>query len=286
MTTSVAGLGLSGFPGGATLLMSVYAGDTADKFRRALSSALEGPVRPEAAVIVVDGPVDIEIQAVLMQFQSHPGVTVLQLPLNLGLAGALNAGLALVKTEWVLRADADDVNAVDRLILQAKFASAHRDISVFGGAIDEIDPSDGVVIARRTVPLTHEEIRQRVTSRNPFNHMTVAFKAEPVRAVGGYPQLHLREDYGLWALLLQHGAKGANLPEVLVMATTGRDMYRRRGGWRYAAGEWALQSHLVRCGLKSWPAACFVGVIRSLMFLLPAALRAWIYERALRGRAA
>jgi hypothetical protein len=286
MTTSAADLpGQFGFPGGATLLMSVYARDSPALFRRALASSLDGPHRPDAAVLVVDGPVGAELEAVIAEVEKRSGVTVVRMPRNVGLAAALNAGLERVKTAWVLRADADDVNAMDRFARQARFANEHPDVSLFGGAIAEVDPTDGKVIAHRTVPIDHEEIRRRCATRNPFNHMTVAFRIEPVRAVGGYPLLHLREDYGLWARLLQQGVKTGNLPDVLVMATTGRDMYRRRGGWRYAAGEWALQRHLVGCGLKSWPAACVQGALRSQIFLLPAALRGWIYERALRQRA-
>ena len=121
-----------------------------------------------------------------------------------------------------------------------------------------------------------------IVSRNPFNHMTVAYKTRAVMAVGGYPALHLREDYGLWALLLQRGVTCANLPDVLVHATAGSEMYRRRGGWRYARSEWSLQSHLVRCDLKSTYRAWVDGLIRSLVFLLPPNLRGFIYERVLR----
>jgi glycosyltransferase involved in cell wall biosynthesis len=286
MTTSAADLSRqSGFPGGATLVMSVYARDSPELFRRALASSLDAPQRPEAAVLVVDGPVGAGLEAVIAAVEERPGVTLVRLPRNVGLAAALNAGLERVDTAWVLRADADDVNAADRFERQARFANEHPDVALFGGAIAEVDPTDGKVIAHRTVPLGHEEIRRRCATRNPFNHMTVAFRTEPVRAVGGYPLLHLREDYGLWALLLQQGVKTGNLSDVLVMATTGRDMYRRRGGWRYATGEWALQAHLVRCGLKAWPAACVHGALRSLVFLMPAALRGWVYERTLRQRA-
>jgi glycosyltransferase involved in cell wall biosynthesis len=275
----------SGFPGGATLVMSVYARDSPALFRRALASSLDGPHRPDATVLVVDGPVGVELEAVIAEVEMRPGVTLVRMPRNVGLAAALNAGLERVETTWVLRADADDVNAADRFERQARFANEHPGVALFGGAIAEVDPTDGSVIAHRTVPIHHEEIRRRCVTRSPFNHMTVAFRIEPVRAVGGYPLLHLREDYGLWARLLQQGVNTGNLPDVLVMATTGRDMYRRRGGWRYAAGEWALQSHLVRCGLKAWPAACLHGAMRSLVFLLPAALRGWVYERTLRQHA-
>lgn len=272
------------FPGGATLLMSVYGKDKPALFQRALASALDGPVRPDAAVLVIDGPIDEGLERIVEAFSQRAEVQVLRLPTNLGLAGALNAGLQLVETAWVVRADADDVNTPDRWLLQGRFALANPEVSLFGGVICEVDPADSSIIAERAVPLTDADIRRGISARNPFNHMTVAFKVEPVRKVGGYPNLYLREDYGLWALLLQNGAIAANLPDVLVMATTGRDMYRRRGGLRYAMGEWKLQQHLVQCGIKSRARALLDGVLRAAVFLLPPAFRGMIYEVALRRR--
>jgi hypothetical protein len=79
-----------------------------------------------------------------------------------------------------------------------------------------------------------------------------------------------------------NGARARNSPEVLVIATAGRDMYRRRGGRRYALGEIALQRILIRCGLKSLPSAALDGFVRAAVFVLPARIRAFIYENFLR----
>ena len=74
----------------------------------------------------------------------------------------------------------------------------------------------------------------------------------------------------------------ANTKEILVHATAGRDMYRRRGEWRYAKAEWAMQRVLVACGLKKVARACVDGFMRAAVFLAPALLRAMIYEVLLR----
>lgn len=272
------------FAGGVTVLMSVYGRDDAGLFRRALDTLFAGTVLPDAMVLVVDGPVGVGLEEQISRAEREHGVRVHRLPRNAGLATALNEGLALVVTEWVLRADADDLNVPERLAIQARFASRNPRVDLFGGYIDEFSAS-GARLARREVPLAEPHIRTWARRRNPFNHMTVAFRTQPVRRAGGYPALHLREDYGLWASLLLAGATVANIPEVLVHATTGPDMYRRRGGWRYARGEWELQRHLVRCGLKSWPQALLDTVSRGLVFLMPAGVRSRIYERLLRRSA-
>lgn len=104
----------------------------------------------------------------------------------------------------------------------------------------------------------------------------------PDKPETGYPDIHLKEDYALWASIFACGAKAANMPETLVRATTGRDMYRRRGGIRYALAEIALQKHLVNVGLKSKHMAILHGLARSTIFLMPSSIRGWIYKKILR----
>jgi len=220
---------------------------------------------------------------VISKLEIRTQVLVHRLRANVGLARALNAGLALVSTQWVVRADADDINLTDRLECQAAYAHTHPEVDVFGGYICEYT-ADGVMLGCRKVPLESTIIRLWSKRRNPFNHMTVAFRADIVRDHGGYPDIYLREDYGLWAKLLGTGAVFANIDKVLVHATTGIEMYRRRGGLRYAKGEVGLQKHLVHCGLKSRTSALVDGLLRVMIFILPAALRAQIYERMLRHR--
>jgi hypothetical protein len=102
--------------------------------------------------------------------------------------------------------------------------------------------------------------------------------------IGGYPDLYLKEDYGLWASLIADGARCHNLAEVLVRATTGKAMYRRRGGFRYARSEWSLQMHLIKTGHTNVASAIVCACLRALVFSLPTSFRSFIYERLLRIR--
>lgn len=261
-----------------TVLMAVYAKDDPILFDRALSSVFTNSLAPTEVMVVVDGPIGPALDDVLGR-HAAPSLRVVRLDDNRGLARALNAGLDLVRTEWVVRADADDINIHRRFELLSSHMSG---VDIVGSQILEIE-ADGAPVAIRTVPLDDRSIRAFARRRNPFNHMTVAYRASLARECGGYPTIHLREDYGLWALMLARGARAANLAECLVHASAGTHMYRRRGGLRYALAEAQLQRLLVRCGLKG-PLSGFVdGCGRSLVFLLPVRFRAAIYERFLRG---
>jgi len=273
-----------GFPGGFTVLMAVYGRTDSSHFERALTSVYGSTLTPDDFVLVVDGPVPASIAELISIYQDHRGLRALWLPRNVGLAHALNQGLPLVKTAWVVRADADDMNLPDRFEKQALAISRlEGNVDLLGGWIEEVDSANNVLAIRR-VPAGHEEIVRRLRTRSPFNHMTVACRTEHLVKIGGYPDLYHKEDYGLWASLIADGARCHNLSEVLVRATTGAEMYRRRGGFRYARSEWSLQMHLLKTGHTNLASAIVFACLRALVFSLPTSFRSWIYERLLRIR--
>jgi len=270
------------FDGGFTVLMSVYRGSDAELFERAVESVYLNSVLPDDFVLVVDGPISPALERVIHRCTNARAIRTVRLPENVGLANALSHGLRLVRTTWVVRADADDLNMPHRFERQAEAVKrTPSQVDLIGGAIVEVDKT-GAALAVRDVPLAHEAIVGRLQTRNPFNHMTVAFRTASVLEAGGYPNIVLKEDYGLWATMIARGARCANLGDVLVTATTGRDMYRRRGGFRHARSEWDLQVHLYRLGHKSFAAAVAHGLLRAAVAFLPARLRGWLYERHLR----
>jgi len=268
------------------VLMAVYWRDDPVLFDRALGSVFANTLQPVAVWVVADGPLTPALDAVLQKWQRKRDgqLQIARLPVNRGLAHALNVGLQHMTQSWVVRADADDVNLPHRFEALARLLQRQPALDVVGSAVLEVTPQ-GRPLAVRAVPTQADAIRRYAAIRNPFNHMTVAYRRAPVLAVGGYPPLYLREDYGLWCRLLAAGARMVNTDEILVHATAGSGLYRRRGGWRYARAEWALQRLLVDCGLKPWWRAWRDGLLRAAVFLLPATLRGWIYEHALRRRA-
>lgn len=262
-----------------TVLMSVYKNDRPGLFGAALKSIFDNSIQPNEVVLVIDGEISAELRSVVDSHLHRAEFVVLPLPHNVGLAKALNAGLAISRHPYVFRADADDINLPDRFAKQ--LARLQEPLDLIGGAIQEVGLS-GQAISVRRLPSSDAAIRRFARKRNPFNHMTVAYRRDAVLACGGYPDVHLKEDYALWAAMLGRGARVANMDDILVRATAGKEMYARRGGLRYVQSEVALQRTLVACGLQSWPGAVLTGLMRSAVFLMPASWRGLIYEKLLR----
>lgn len=264
-----------------SVLIAVYKNDDPDLFRRSLESIFSNSLKPQEVILVADGDLTAELLSIIDNFLEKYPVKLLQLPENVGLAKALNIGLLTVKTTYTVRADADDINYPNRF--QLLVSKLNEGFDLVGSAIREVDKA-GLEVAYRICPLTKGEIRQYAMKRNPFNHMTVGFRTSVIVEAGGYPPIYLKEDYALWITLLSRDCKVCNIDAVLVDATAGVDMFRRRGGFKYALAEFELQCHIVKYGFKSPLAALLDGVIRSLIFLAPNFLREFVYLNFLREK--
>jgi glycosyltransferase involved in cell wall biosynthesis len=263
-----------------TVLISVYQKDDPNLFDAALLSIFNNSLLPSTVLVVADGPLTEALDFILDKYSFQPTFFVLRLEKNKGLSAALNEGLMHVKTDFVVRADADDVNYPNRFVTLINLLRSGYDL--VGSSIIEVDKS-GVELAIRKPPLNQAQIIKFVKKRNPFNHMSVAFKTHVVINAGGYPNIYLKEDYALWSILISKGLRICNSDEVLVRATTGQDFYKRRGGIKYAFAEFAMQKHLVSLGLKNPFAATLDGLLRSMVFLAPGKIREFIYINFLRG---
>jgi len=264
-----------------SVLMSIYSKVKPDELLACLGSLSGQTIKADEVILVEDGPIAIELSDIIKQYKNFLNIISVPLSANVGLAQALNVGIMHCQHEVVFRMDADDVALPERFEKQMRLFKQGYDL--VGGAIQEVD-GHGQAIAIRQPPSSLGEIKKQLARRNPFNHMTVAFRASFVRECGGYPDVYLKEDYALWASMISKGARAANTGEILVRATAGREMYRRRGGFRNLKSEVALQRHLLRCGVTSFPKAIMYGSMRSVVFLMPSNIRGQIYELFLRKK--
>ena len=70
------------------------------------------------------------------------------------------------------------------------------------------------------------------------------YRKSAVEAAGGYKDFYLLEDYYLWIRMLQKGFAGYNLQQPLLWMRAGSEMYKRRGGWKYAKSQKALLKYM------------------------------------------
>ena len=263
-----------------SVLLPVYRNDNPLFFKSAVDSVLNNTLTPDKVLIVVDGAVDRELECLISSYSNIDFVYVLRLAHNVGLARALNLALELIDSDFVLRADADDINHPERFRIQID--ALERGLDLIGSSITEIDEK-GLVIGKRLVPSSANEISRFAKMRNPFNHMTVGFRMSIARQIGGYPLIEFKEDYAFWALFIKHGTRMANIEESLVTARAGQAMYQRRGGLKYAISELKMQHHLWKCGVQAIWSGILMGLLRSVIFLMPNRLRGLVYQWFLRG---
>ena len=222
-----------------SLLMSLYAKEKPHYLSESLKSIENQIVQPSEVVIVKDGPLTEDLEKVLEDFMKKGNLNykIISLAKNAGLGKALNFGLDACSYNVVARMDTDDVALPERFSQQIGFLKKHKDIDILGSWIAEYDKDLTEKLSDRKPPLRHEDIMCFSKYANPFNHMSVVFKKEKVLEVGGYQPMSGFEDFYLWIRMLKNGAKGANIPKVLIHARAGSEMVGRRHGIAYARQE-------------------------------------------------
>lgn len=231
-----------------SVLMSLYIKEKPEYLDLAIKSMVDQTLKPDEIVIVKDGPITDELQAVLDKYDNdYPGLfNIVGYEKNRGLGLALNFGLEHCRNELVARMDTDDIAVLDRCEKQVAFMEKHIEIAIVGGQIQEFLDTPDNVTGKRIVPCSDIEIKKYMKKRCPFNHMTVMFRKADILDVGNYQDWFYNEDYYLWIRLALGNKMFANLPEVLVEVRTSNDMYQRRGGKKYFISEKNIQKYMLR----------------------------------------
>ena len=105
-------------------------------------------------------------------------------------------------------------------------------------------------------------------------------KLQDLLQAGGYQDWLYHEDYYLWIRMAAAGMRFANLPQVLVNARVGEQMYQRRGGWKYFVAGYQLQKYMLDHGMSSIPMFTMNVTRRFVVQVaMPNFLRGWIYRK-------
>ncbi len=264
-----------------SVAMSVYKNDNPIFFDRALQSITENQiVMPTEIVIIVDGPVDEKINAVIEKYSEKYGnLNVIRLDKNAGLGNALKLAIENAKYELIARMDSDDVSAPNRFEQQLEILTKNSAVDIVGGDISEFIGDENNIVAKRKVPILDKEIKEYLKTRCPFNHMTVMYKRSAVLKCGNYIDLFYNEDYWLWIRMVENNCIMANTGTVLVNARVGEDMYKRRGGKQYFNSEIFLQKYMLKNGIINLPTFVLNSSKRFVVqMLLPNAIREWVFK--------
>lgn len=147
--------------------------------------------------------------------------TFVPLPANVGVAAALNAGIAHCRHMYIARMDADDIMAPDRLEKQLSFLKARHHVALCGAQVSMFseDPSGRrrmTATTRHPVSLSFDEWRAKPL---PWfmNHPTLMWRADALRTLDGYnPHISFFEDFEIELRAMQRFGPIYNLQEPLV----------------------------------------------------------------------
>lgn len=267
-----------------SVLLSLYIKEQPSYLRQSFNSLFSQRFLPSEIILVKDGMLTPELDAVVSNYvQRYPILKVVALKENQGLGKALNEGLKHCSYDLVARMDTDDIAKPDRFEKQLAIFREHPEIDVVGAWIDEFEGEVSNVLSMRKVPEQHENILRFAKGRCPVNHPVVMFRKSAVLKAGGYKHFPLFEDYYLWVRMLMNGARFYNIQESLLFFRFSPDMFRRRGGWRYAVTEVRLQTLFYKMGFIGFFSLLKNVCIRLVTRLLPNGLRSLLYKRLIRG---
>ena len=272
-------------PANYSVLMSVYYKEHPDYLRQSMQSIYDQTVPTDDFVLVCDGPLTPELDAVISSMQQQFGsrLHVCRLLKNGGLGKALNFGIGQCKNDLVARMDSDDVSRPDRCQRQLAIFQNHPEYSLVSGIVEEFSDTITNVSVRRIVPEHQDDIITFAKKRNPFNHPCIMYKKSDVEAAGGYQDFYFLEDYYLWIRMLQNGFIGYNLQEPLLWMRAGNDMYKRRGGWKYVQSQHNLFKYMAQTGFITGRQYQVQSVVRLIGGVVPNWLRAFLFKKILRS---
>lgn len=268
-----------------SVCMAVYHGDKPTDLVTAVESIYQQQtLKPNEIILVVDGPVPAEMNRAIDKLKHNIGcMKVARFAENRGHAAARQAGIEAASNDVIALMDADDISLPNRFEKQIAFIETHPGIAVLGGQITEFVNSTSNVVGRRKVPLSHKEILAYIKKRCPFNQMTVILSRTQVLNAGGYQDWYCDEDYYLWTRMALEDCQFANLPDTLVNVRVGKEMYQRRGGWRYFKSEAKLQRYMLHHGVISLPRYLYNVAGRfAIQVAMPNSLRGFIFQRLFR----
>ncbi len=266
-----------------SVLMSVYFKEKAEYLEESMNSIFNQTLKTNDFVLVCDGSLTDELDAVINKMQEKFGevLHIVRLEKNRGLGVALNIGMNECKNEIIARMDSDDISMPNRCELELNVIN-NKNVDIVSGTLLEFEGNIDNILNSRQLPQNNEEIRKFAKSRCPFNHPCIMYKKSKVIEAGGYQDFHLMEDYYLWVRMIQCGSVGYNISTPILWMRSGRNMYKRRAGLKYAKSQNRLFKYMYKTKFISQIQYIKMITIRTIVSLMPNGLRTLFYKLFLR----
>lgn len=193
-----------------SVVMPVY--NKAPFLREAVESILGGTFSDLELICADDKSTDNSLE--ILRSIGDPRLRILELPENLGPAGAVNAAMDAATGEYIVRMDADDIAVPERIAKQVAFMDAHPELGASGGQLQLFGESD----QPWPFPLEPDACSAQLLFGVPVAQPASILRRSVLLAHGlrfdpAWPRIG--EDWLFWLRMAPH-TRFANLPDVLV----------------------------------------------------------------------
>lgn len=220
---------------------------------------------PLADILIVD---DGSIPAMTIP-DAPKGYKILHLPLekNIGLIGALNAGLKyIIEKDYIYtaRLDAGDTVNTGRLKAQFDYLEERPSIGIVGTQVRAFDEKSGKTLFHFNNPTKPKSVSRKLKIKNCLAHPSVMIRTQAFAISGPYdPSYKYAEDYEMWRRIEKFFGV-ANLPgtyinkeisphQMTALNRKGSTLSKLRAQLKY---------------FKPFNIWCWIGIFRSLIALI------------------
>ena len=263
-----------------SILLSLYKHTPSLQLAESIYSILQNTVQPREIIIVLDGPVSSGCEKVIKAISNNSRFVIVRLPINIGHAKALNEGLRVCTSSYVLRLDPDDI-LIDSAIQQhAEAHITHSKADIFNSSLVEVLSSTvysaSSLCFMKPLPQSSSKISALLPFFNTINHPCVSFRLSAIKSVGMYEPYPGFDDYLLWLKALCHGLNFINIPSITLYMR--RDSFSsRRHGIDYACCEFNFFISCFKRGLIGFAPLLF-SFLRFPLRVIPPSITNLLYR--------
>lgn len=262
-----------------SIISTTYDKEKAENLEQCLKSIFSQNRMPEKVILVADGTLTLELYTVVDHYlYNYPEIfTFKETEENKGNWYASNTAISLCQTDIIAKIDSDDIllpDYTENIINEFET----NDIDICGVFIEEFDTLTGEANGIKKTPISHDEICTFAKRRNPFNNPGIAFSKKYADKIGGYNEMTRCEDYDFVVRMLMAGAKGSNIPKVLVRYRTSTDNMKRRKN--FVNTKWFIISRwrIHKMGFSSMKDFLITSIAQILLFIMPVKLTEKFYK--------
>ncbi len=169
---------------------------------------------PKELIIIDDGSTDNSME-ILSKYELTY-LSVIALEANIRFANALNVGIKKATAKYILRVDPDDLLEKRRIEKQYSFLEKNSDVGIVGSNALYFHSKNNQSLSGSNFPLSFYEIKRRyIFGEHGVLHGTVMGKSTLFKKFEYVQENVPAEDYEIFAKMIKHGVKFANLGERL-----------------------------------------------------------------------